>query len=140
MSETKAGDALGRPVIESGATPAGRRRPMWKRRRAWQLLAAVDAAAFVSRRGRPVQAEIAAVANAYPAQAMAVLNATGRVVAARRVSVSSKATGRLDWLGVLEGQRVAEGELIARLENRDVDASRRQVAAAVKAAVTRRHG
>jgi RND family efflux transporter MFP subunit len=63
-----------------------------------------------------------------------VLNATGRVVAARRASVSSKGTGRLEWLGVQEGQRVQEGEIIARLENRDVAAQREQVAATVKAA------
>jgi len=78
--------------------------------------------------------EIATVASAYPSQAIAVLNATGRVVAARRASVSSKATGKLEWLGVQEGQRVAEGEIIARLENRDVAASREQAAAGVKVA------
>jgi len=66
------------------------------------------------------------VASAYPSQAIAVLNATGRVAAARRASVSSKATGKLEWLGVEEGQRVAEGEIIARLENRDVAATREQ--------------
>jgi len=63
-----------------------------------------------------------------------VLNATGRVVAARRASVSSKATGRLEWLGVEEGQRAQAGEVIARLENRDVAASREQAAAGVKVA------
>jgi len=136
MSETKAGDALGRLAIDRSAAPSRRRRPLWKRWWVWLLLLAAvgAAAAFVSQRGRPVQVEIATVANAYPAQAMALLNATGRVVAARRASVSSKATGRLEWLGVQEGQRVAEGEVIARLENRDVDASRQQAAAAVKAA------
>jgi RND family efflux transporter MFP subunit len=136
MSETKADDALGRLAIDRSAAPSRRRRPLWKRWWVWLLLLAAvgAAAAFFSQRGRPVPVEIATVANAYPAQAMAVLNATGRVVAARRASVSSKATGRLEWLGVQEGQRVAEGEVIARLENRDVDASRQQAAAAVKAA------
>jgi RND family efflux transporter MFP subunit len=63
-----------------------------------------------------------------------VLNATGRVVAARRASVSSKGTGRLEWLGVQEGQMVKEGDVIARLENRDVAAQREQAQAQVQAA------
>jgi RND family efflux transporter MFP subunit len=65
---------------------------------------------------------------------VSVLNATGRVVAARRASVSSKGTGRLEWLGVQEGQIVKEGDVIARLENRDVAAQREQAAAQVQAA------
>ncbi len=63
-----------------------------------------------------------------------MLNATGRVVAQRRASVSSKGTGRLEWLGVQEGQMVREGDVIARLENRDVAAQREQAAAQVQAA------
>ncbi|MEG1969194.1 MAG: efflux RND transporter periplasmic adaptor subunit [Burkholderiaceae bacterium] len=74
------------------------------------------------------------VAAAYPSASIATLNATGRVVAARRASVSSKATGRLEWLGVQEGQRVKEGEVIARLENRDVAAQLEQAQAGVLAA------
>jgi RND family efflux transporter MFP subunit len=45
--------------------------------------------------------------------------------------VSSKATGRLEWLGVEEGSRVKTNEVIARLESRDVEASRDQAAANV---------
>ena len=56
------------------------------------------------------------------------------MVAARRASVSSKGTGRLEWLGVQEGQRVTEGDIIARLENRDVAAEREQAAAQVQVA------
>ncbi len=64
----------------------------------------------------------------------ATLNATGRVTAQVRASVSSKGTGRLEWLGVVEGQSVKQGEVIARLENRDVAASRDQAAAGIQAA------
>ena len=136
MSETKAGDALGRLAIDRSAAPSRRRRPLWKRWWVWllALVAIGAAAAFVGQRNRPLAVEIATVASAYPSQAIAVLNATGRVVAARRASVSSKATGKLEWLGVEEGQRVAEGEIIARLENRDVAATREQAAAGVRAA------
>ncbi len=121
--------------IERNA-PVRRRRPLWKRAWVWLLavLVVVAAGGFVAQRGRPPAVEIGTVAAVYPSQSLAVLNATGRVVAARRASVSSKATGRLEWLGVQEGQRVAQGDVIARLENRDVAAQREQAAANVAAA------
>jgi RND family efflux transporter MFP subunit len=40
----------------------------------------------------------------------------------------------VDWLGVVEGSRVKEGDVIARLENRDVTATMEQAAAGVKVA------
>jgi RND family efflux transporter MFP subunit len=51
------------------------------------------------------------------------------VVAQRKAAVSSKATGRLEWLGVEEGSKVKRDEVIARLESRDVEAARDQAAA-----------
>jgi RND family efflux transporter MFP subunit len=78
--------------------------------------------------------ETAAVTTAYPSQAVTLLNATGYVVAQRKAAVASKATGRLEWLGVMEGSRVRKDEVIARLENRDVTAQREQAAANVKVA------
>jgi HlyD family secretion protein len=136
MSNPDPGSALNRLAIDRSTTPLRRRRPLWKRWWVWllALVAIAAAAALVSQRGRPQAVEIASVVSAYPSQALAVLNATGRVVAARRASVSSKATGRLEWLGVEEGQRVKAGDVIARLENRDVAASREQAAAGVKVA------
>ncbi|MEW5879508.1 MAG: efflux RND transporter periplasmic adaptor subunit [Pseudomonadota bacterium] len=118
------------------AVPLRRSRPWWRRWWVWLAVVLVVAGATIGalQRSRPLAVEIGTVVAAYPSQSIAVLNATGRVVAARRASVSSKATGRLDWLGVQEGQRVKEGELIARLENRDVAASREQAAAGVEAA------
>jgi RND family efflux transporter MFP subunit len=91
-------------------------------------------ALFGRARTAPLAVEFATVAAAYPSTAVATLNATGRVVAQRRASVSSKGTGRLEWLGVQEGQQVTEGDVIARLENRDVAAQRDQAAAQVQAA------
>jgi RND family efflux transporter MFP subunit len=51
-----------------------------------------------------------------------VLNSSGYVVAQRKAAISSKASGRLEWLGVAEGTRVKAGEIIARLDARDVSA------------------
>ncbi|NLI15645.1 MAG: efflux RND transporter periplasmic adaptor subunit [candidate division Zixibacteria bacterium] len=56
-------------------------------------------------------------------QAQAVLSATGYVVAARKAEVASKATGRLEYLGVEEGDAVKEGQIIARVENNDMQAA-----------------
>jgi HlyD family secretion protein len=80
------------------------------------------------------QVDLAIVASAYPSQSITVLNATGRVSAQRKAAVSTKATGRLEWLGVQEGSRVKAGEVIARLESLDVNASREQTSAGVRAA------
>ena len=78
--------------------------------------------------------ETVIVASAYPSQNYTLLNATGYAVAQRKAAVSSKATGRMEWLGVLEGSQVKKNQLIARLENRDVTASLEQAAANTKVA------
>jgi len=137
MSESPAPPSLSRLAIDrSGTSVTRRRRSLWKRWWLWALvIAVVIAAAFVIRSRAAAQpVEFATVAAAYPSSSVAVLNATGRVVAQRRASVSSKGTGRLEWLGVQEGQMVKEGDIIARLENRDVAAQREQAAAQVQAA------
>ncbi len=81
-----------------------------------------------------IQIETVTVTQAYPSQAFTLLNASGYVVAQRKAALAAKATGRLDWLGVEEGSRVKTGEVIARLEGRDADASLLQADASLKAA------
>ncbi len=76
-----------------------------------------------------ITVETAAVSQVYPSQGLTVLNASGYVVAQRKAAVASKATGRLVALLVEEGSRVRKGQVIARLENEDVLASRDQAAA-----------
>ncbi len=130
-------ESLSKLSIDRGTSARLRRRkPLWQRWWLWLIVLVVvgGVAMLLAQRGRPTPVEIGAVTAAWPSQSIAVLNATGRVVAARRASVSSKGTGRLEWLGVQEGQRVQEGEVIARLENRDVAAQREQVAASLRAA------
>lgn len=86
--------------------------------------------------GRFVQAtpgvDTATVTLNYPAQNFTLLNATGYAVAQRKAALSSKASGRLEWLGVLEGSHVKKNEVIARLENRDVSAALDQAVANIK--------
>jgi len=85
---------------------------------------------------RSVEVEVATVSLVYPSQTFSLLNASGYVVAQRKAAVSSKATGRLDWLGVEEGSVVHAGELLARLESGDVAAARAQAAANLATART----
>jgi RND family efflux transporter MFP subunit len=53
----------------------------------------------------------------------AVITANGYVVARTQASVSSRITGRLEYLGVEEGSVVRRGEVLARLENADYRAA-----------------
>ncbi len=128
--------SLSRLAIDRIPTAPRRRRPLWKRWWLWLIvvLALAGVALLLRSRSAPIAVDFSSVAAAYPSSAITVLNATGRVVAQRRASVSSKGTGRLEWLGVQEGQMVKEGDVIARLENRDVAAQREQAAAQVQAA------
>jgi RND family efflux transporter MFP subunit len=57
-----------------------------------------------------------------PAQSNAIFTASGYVVAQRKAAVASKGTGRLVYLGVVEGDKVKKDEILARLEDSDVAA------------------
>ena len=107
-------------------------------RRKWVIFAVIVvvavAAWFALRGGGTQQVESGIVASAYPSQSITALNATGRVSAQRKAAVSTKATGRLEFLGVLEGSVVKAGDILARIENRDVSATLDQAQAALRAA------
>jgi RND family efflux transporter MFP subunit len=81
-----------------------------------------------------VKVEVVTVSQIYPSQAFTILNASGYVVAQRKSALASKVTGRLVWLGVKEGSHVKKDEVVARLENQDVSASKDQAAANVNVA------
>ena len=129
---------LSRLRIARGAAQQRQHRPLWRRVLvpALIVLALAIAAAVIYRLtlGAPPEVETTTVTLAYPYQAQSTLNATGYVVAQRKASVASKATGRMEWLGVAEGSRVKKGEVIARLERQDVAAARAQAAANVTVA------
>ena len=118
------------------AAPAGgvRARARWGR---WLFgLAVIVVAGGLAwmRASAPPAVELVTVVSAWPSQNYTLLNATGYVVPQRKAALSSKATGRLVWLGVLEGSRVKAGEVIARLESRDVSAQLDQAAAQLNVA------
>ncbi|HKT80208.1 MAG TPA: efflux RND transporter periplasmic adaptor subunit [Vicinamibacterales bacterium] len=110
-----------------------------RRRRRWVVLAIVAllvaaAAAWFMLQPRATTVQTTPIVTTHPSQQFVVLNATGYVVAQRKAAISSKATGRLEWLGVAEGSRVKEGDVIARIDNRDVVAQAQSAQAAVRAA------
>ncbi|MCE1189514.1 MAG: efflux RND transporter periplasmic adaptor subunit [Ignavibacteria bacterium] len=63
------------------------------------------------------------------AQTSGVLTANGYVVAQRKAAVASKGTGRLVYLGVVEGDKVQKDQIIARLEDNDIKAQLEQARA-----------
>src|SRR5437867_399998 len=67
-----------------------------------------------------------------PVRSGAVMIASGYVVAQRKAAVASKGTGRLVYLGVVEGDRVRAGQVIARIEDADVRAQVAQAQANVQ--------
>ncbi|MBI3872475.1 MAG: efflux RND transporter periplasmic adaptor subunit [candidate division Zixibacteria bacterium] len=73
--------------------------------------------------GRVIEVQTARVERLAPATVQSLLTATGYVVAQRKAAVASKGTGRLEVLNVQEGDAVKAGDVIARLEAHDVNAS-----------------
>ncbi|HEX9615192.1 MAG TPA: efflux RND transporter periplasmic adaptor subunit [Bacteroidota bacterium] len=69
-----------------------------------------------------VEVQLTTVAFSSPSQANAVLTASGFVVAQRKAAVASKGTGRLEFLGVVEGDKVTKNQILARIESADIQA------------------
>ena len=131
MSEQDlSGLSIDRNRASSRSRRFGRRPWLW----AGALLALAVIGFALLRLNGAKSVDTVTVTTAYPYQAATQLNAAGYVVAQRKASVASKATGRLEWLGVAEGSKVKEGEIIARLENRDMQAQVDQAAASVTSA------
>ena len=97
-------------------------------------------------RSRAVTVQVArAEVTGGSAGASAGITANGYVVARTKASVSSKIAGRLEYLGVTEGSRVKQGEILARLEHADyaaqvaqAEAQLAQAKAALTEAITNR--
>ncbi len=77
---------------------------------------------------------VAAEVPAAGSETGAVLQATGYVTARRKATVSAQITGRLTEVHIEEGERVAQGQLLARLDDAQakaaLDLARAQLAAA----------
>jgi RND family efflux transporter MFP subunit len=116
---------IGRLKIDRGsAAPRRRWRVRW-----WMVAILLVLVVGIARlvMPHPIAVQTASVVTRYPAQQVTVMTASGYVVAQRKAAVATKATGRLEELRVQEGSRVKEGDLLARIDDRDVKA---QLAAA----------
>jgi RND family efflux transporter MFP subunit len=80
-----------------------------------------------------VQTATAAASGGAAATPNAVLQATGYVTARRRATVSTQITGTLTQVLIEEGDRVAQGQVLARLEDTALRASLASAEANVKA-------
>ncbi len=113
------------------AAPAGRARR-------WLLIGLPTAAILVAGAvlvitggalGAALPVHLTPATTVSPMRAGAVLVASGYVVAQRKAAVASKGTGRLVYLGVVEGDRVRAGQVIAQIEDGDVKAQLAQAQA-----------
>jgi len=68
-------------------------------------------------RERPIDVQVTTVTMRPAGTQAAVLNASGYVTARRRATVSSKITGKVVEVNVEEGRRVAQGQVLARLDD-----------------------
>ncbi|GAA0251579.1 efflux RND transporter periplasmic adaptor subunit [Rhodanobacter caeni] len=100
------------------------------------LLAVLGAGAWLWLSHRPLPVKTAtAVAPAAAGESGAVLQATGYVTARRQATVSAQITGTLTAVLIEEGDRVTEGQVLARLD----DSGYKATLAAVKAQADAAH-
>ncbi len=121
-------------IDRQAAPPAARRRWPWIV--ALAVLVTLGVAALLLLRPSPLTVRTVAASAIEAGQASArasVLDASGYVTARRQATVSAKITGKVEEILIEEGQAVAEGELLARLDPTDARAQH-QLAQAQQAA------
>jgi RND family efflux transporter MFP subunit len=69
--------------------------------------------------GRKTEVSVAQVRAPGGAESLTILNASGYVTPRRRATVAAKITGRVKEMLVEEGMQVAEGQILARLDDSD---------------------
>jgi RND family efflux transporter MFP subunit len=126
--------------IDRSAPPAPVRRALGRNVAIFVVAFAIVAVTVIVLRARSVPVVQVATASVSTggaggsAAGATSVTANGYVVARTKASVSAKAAGRLAFLGVSEGSYVHRGEVIARLDNADYQASVAQAQANVAAA------
>jgi HlyD family secretion protein len=126
--ETKNVDLASLRIDRSSQGTAGRsKKSRWLRKIAlWAVVVGLLAGVLLFLKdflNPPIEVQLTTATLTSPAQASAVLTASGYVVARRKAAVASKGTGTLVFLGVEEGDKVKKGQVIARLDDSDVTAT-----------------
>ena len=130
--EAKNADLSALRINRAGDVPAPARPRRWL---AFGLVAAGVVAVLAillltsGRLKSAVPVQLTAATMVSPVRSGAVMIASGYVVAQRKAAVASKGTGRLVYLGVVEGDRVRTGQVLARIEDADVRAQLAQAQA-----------
>ncbi len=109
-------------TIDRSAPAARQSRPKWPWMLAGLLVLAAMALWWKSTAAVPVRLVQATVSGGGAAASGSVLDASGYVVARRQATVSSKVTGKVIAIGFEEGQKVEEGEVLARLDGSNLEA------------------
>ena len=123
---------------EGGAEP-----PAWSRRiivagTAVVVLLGLAALAYRLFAGETPEVEVVrASAEGTDVAGSTVLSASGYIVAHHKISVNSKVTGRVAWIGVEKGDKVKEGQVLVRLEDQEFRAQFEQAQGAVESAKAR---
>ena len=123
---------------DDGGTP-----PAWTHRFILGGLAVGRPAGIVALAYRALASETAevevarATAEGSDVAGSTVLSASGYIVAHHKISVNSKVTGRIAWIGVEKGDKVKEGQVLVRLEDQEFRAQYEQARGAVESAKAR---
>jgi len=123
--------------IDRNAPPPPSRRGLWITLAVVVAVLLVAGAAWaILGRDRGIEVQVATVqaTGGGDSGATSVLDATGYVVARRMATVSAKITGKVLDVRIEEGQRVAEGDIMATLDPVDADAERALAASQLAAA------
>jgi RND family efflux transporter MFP subunit len=106
--------------IERDAVPGGGSHAGWWALAALALLATISLAAYLWADGaeRAALVRVATVQSAGPAgTSRSVLDATGYVTARRIATVSAQVTGKVETVLIEEGMQVAEGDVLATIDD-----------------------
>lgn len=129
--------------IDHSLRDGGGEPPAWSRRFiiggiAIVILLGIVAIAYrVLASSAPEVDVVRATAEGSDAAGSTVLSASGYVVAHHKISVNSKVTGRVAWIGVEKGDKVKEGQVLVRLEDEEFRAMYEQARGAWESAKAR---
>jgi HlyD family secretion protein len=141
-ADTKHDDLQGLRIDHS-LREGGGEPPAWSRRIILGGIALVVLLGMVALAYRVLASEtpevevVRAAAQGSDVAGSTVLSASGYIVAHHKISVNSKVTGRVAWIGVEKGDKVKEGQVLVRLEDQEFRAMYEQSRGAWQSAKAR---
>src|SRR5277367_1618947 len=129
--------------IDHSLREGGGEQPAWSRRFILGgivivVLLGIAALAYRTLGATAPEVEVArATAEGSDVAGSTVLSASGYIVAHHKISVNSKVTGRVAWIGVEKGDKVREGQVLVRLEDQEFRAQYEQAQGQVESAKAR---